>query len=167
MAEEKPYLRSYGDGTSFDHSTAAMEAQTVARSNFASNLGTAVYNMFNRHANGAQIAHSDAVNASIGTDYGRLSQSQIIAVAGGVVRNTAVINTDTYRKRDGQSRVFVCIEYFGDIAQLARDMAQGCVQAAQVGQQVSDEEREQMQANADRLSGEIEEYLNRLGGHTF
>lgn len=165
LAEQKPGLRAYGEGTHNSQSFAITYAEGQARAQLARFLGGQLVTASEQVTDGAQISSSDLTNQTIGEDEGALSNARAEQIAAGAVRNTAVINTDIYQRQDGKYHVYVCIEYMASIGDLARDMANGYKK--QISQQVSDEDRAKMEVRAEEVRKRIEERLAKLNGSTF
>lgn len=165
MAEDKPAVRAFGEATHNSQSFARTYAEGQARAEFARKLGAQVVTASSQTTDGAQISHSDLVDQSIGEDEGVLSQAQAEQLASGVVKNTAVINTDVFQRKDGKYHVYVCLEYMNSVADLANELAKGYKQ--KIGQQVSDEDRAKMEVRAEEFRKRIEDRLNKLNGSTF
>lgn len=162
MAESKPGTRAYGEATHMNQSFARTYAEGQARAEFARKLSTMVQTASRQATDGALKFSSDAIDSSVGEDQGILSNAFAQQVADGPVKSTVVINTDTFKKRDGQYHVYVCIEWQGDAAKLADAMTANYKK--KVEQQVSDEERVKMEVRYEDFKKSLEEQLNRLQG---
>lgn len=165
LEAEKPVLRSFGEGEHNKMSFARQYAEAAARASYAAKFGTAVLAAASMTTDGAQISHSDMMNQSAGEDEGVLSNASVEAITKGVVKNTAVINTDVFQRPDGKYHVYVCIEYAGNVADLARDLTDN-YKKQQIGQQVSDEDRAKMEVRAEEFRKRVEDRLNQLNGGT-
>lgn len=165
LAEQKPMLRGYGEGTHNSQSFARTYAEGQARAELARKLGAQIVTASEQTTDGAQISHSDLTDQSMGEDEGVLSNAKAEQIASGAIKNTAVINTDVFQRKDGKYHVYVCIEYMASIGDLAKDIANGYKK--QIGQQVSDEDRAKMEVRAEEFRKRIEERLTKLNGSTF
>lgn len=163
MAEEKPAMRDFGEGTNFNQSFAKTFAEGQARAAFARKLQTMVQTASRESADGAMKAHSNGTDSSLGTDQGFLSNAFAQQVAEGAVSGLVVINTDTFKKRDGQYHVYVCVEYMGNIEALASSLANQAKKV--VEQQVSEEERLKMKFEYEQFKNSIQDQLERLRGN--
>jgi hypothetical protein len=99
----------------------------------------------------------------MGTDQGITSNAFAQQVADGLVSGVVVINTDTYRLKDGQYHTFVCVEWEGSVDNLAAEMTSNYKKRVQ--QQVSDQDRAKMEVRYDEFKKSIEEQLKRLQGN--
>lgn len=163
MTEAKPASRSWGEATQFNQSFARTYAEGQARAEFARKLATIIQTASRQATDGADLSHSDGSNSSYGGDQGILSNAFAQQVAAGTVSGLTVISTDTYKLKDGQYHVFVCMEWQGNVDQLAQEMTKNYRQ--RVEQQVSDEERAKMEVRYEEFRKSVEEQLKRLQGN--
>lgn len=163
LAEEKPAMRDFGEGTNFNQSFAKTYAEGQARAAFARKLQTMVQTASRESADGAMKAHSNGADSSLGTDQGILSNAFAQQVSEGAVSGLVVINTDTFKKKDGQYHVYVCVEYMGNIESLASSLANQAKKV--VEQQVSEEERLKMKFEYEQFKNSIQDQLERLRGN--
>lgn len=162
LAEDKPATRAWGEAVNFKHSFAKTYAEGQARAAFRRQLET-IISAASREANdGAQVYHSDGENGSaLGTDQGLLNDAFVTQMADGIVNGAMVINTDSFQQTDGQYRCYVCVEYKGDVADLAKTMSKQV--RKRVEQQVSDEERAKMEVRHEAFEKAVEEKLKAMG----
>lgn len=160
MAEAKPAVRSWGEATQFNQSFAKTYAEGQARAEFARKLASVVETASRQATDGADIAHSDGENSSQGHDQGIISNAFAQQVADGMINGLTVISTDTYKLNDGQYHVFVCMEWQGNVDQLAQEMTKNY--RKRVEQQVSDEDRAKMEVRYEEFRKSVEEQLKRL-----
>lgn len=163
LAEAKPAIRAWGEATQFNQSFARTYAEGQARAEFARKLATLVQAASRQATDGADIAHSDNENSSQGHDQGITSNAFAQQVADGLVCGLTIISTDTYKLKDGQYHVFVCMEWQGSVDKLANEMTQNYRQ--RVEQQVSDQERVIMEVRYEEFKKSIEDQLKRLQGN--
>lgn len=163
LAEQKPGTRAFGEGTHMNLSFARTYAEGQARAEFARKLSTMVQTASRQSTDGALTYSSNAIDASKGEDQGILSNAFAQQVADGAVNGTVIINTDTFKKKDGQYHVYVCIEWQGDAAQLANEMTNNFKK--KVEQQVSDQDRAKMEVRYEDFKKSIEDQLKRLAGN--
>ena len=163
LAEAKPAVRAWGEATQFNQSFAKTYAEGQARAEFARKLATLVQTASRQATDGADIAHSDGENSSQGHDQGITSNAFAQQVADGLVSGLTVISTDTYKLKDGQYHVFVCMEWQGSVDKMAQEMTKNY--RRRVEQQVSDEDRAKMEVRYEEFRKSIEEQLKRLQGN--
>ena len=163
LAEAKPAVRAWGEATPFNQSFAKTYAEGQARAEFARKLATLVQTASRQATDGADLAHSDGEYSSQGHDQGITSNAFAQQVADGLVSGLTVISTDTYKLKDGQYHVFVCMEWQGSVDKLASEMTKNYRQ--RVEQQVSDEDRAKMEVRYEEFRKSIEEQLKRLQGN--
>lgn len=163
LAEAKPGCRSWGEGTQFSQSFAKTYAEGQARAEFARKLASMVQTASRQATDGADVAHSDGEQSSQGHDQGITSNAFAQQVADGMVNGLTVISSDSYKLKNGQYHVYVCLEWQGSVDQLAQDMTKNY--RTRVEQQVSDQERAKMEVRYDEFKKSIEEQLKRLQGY--
>lgn len=163
LAEAKPACRTWGEATQFNQSFAKTYAEGQARAEFARKLATMVQTASRQATDGADIAHSDGENSSQGHDQGITSNAFAQQVADGMVSGLAVISSDTYKLKDGQYHVYVCMEWQGSVDKMAQEMTQNF--RKRVEQQVSDQDRAKMEIRYEEFKNSIEEQLRRLQGN--
>lgn len=163
LAEAKPGSRCWGEATQFNQSFAKTYAEGQARADFARKLATMVQTASRQATDGADLAHSDGENSSQGHDQGITSNAFAQQVADGMVSGLAVISSDTYKLKDGQYHVFVCMEWQGSVDKMAQEMTQNY--RKRVEQQVSDQDRAKMEVRYEEFKKSIEEQLKRLQGN--
>lgn len=160
LAEAKPACRTWGEATQFNQSFAKTYAEGQARAEFARKLATMVQTASRQATDGADIAHSDGENSSQGHDQGITSNAFAQQVADGMVSGLAIISSDTYKLKDGQYHVYVCMEWQGSVDKMAQEMTQNY--RKRVEQQVSDQDRAKMEVRYEEFKKSIEEQLRRL-----
>lgn len=159
LAQEKPEIRDWGEGTSFNQSQAKTYAEGQARAAFSRKVSAMVQSASKQFGSAAQMSHSDGTNSSTGVDEGMLSENQAFQVSEELLKGTTVINTDTYKKADGQYHVYVCIEYRAGASDLASTIS------SKVGQQVSDDEVLKMKYDQMQFQKAIEDQLSKMKGN--
>lgn len=163
LAEAKPACRTWGEATQFNQSFAKTYAEGQARAEFARKLATLVQTASRQATDGADIAHSDGENSSQGHDQGITSNAFAQQVADGMVSGLSTISADTYKLKDGQYHVFVCMEWQGSVDKMAQEMTQNY--RKRVEQQVFDQDRAKMEVRYEEFKKSIEEQLKRLQGN--
>lgn len=154
-AFEKPYKRTWGDGTNFNLSRATLHAENQARTKMALAIATSVKAAITDQGFDYNQAHSDGQNGSQNSDQGNKANDFAQSIATEMVKNTHQIHMDTFKQPDGQYHVFVCLEYGGDTADLARETA------TRVGQQLSDTEKLKMNYEFEKYRQSIEKELQK------
>lgn len=160
LAFDKPSIRDFGDGTNFNLSFAKNFAEGQARAAFQRKVEALVQTASEEALTAYQQASTNGVESSIVSDQDIKSGAFAKLLAEGVLKNTAVIHADKFKKADGQYHVYVCIEYRGEV----NDMVENMVAAAKkrIPQQVSDEDRIKIQFEIEQFKKKLEEDFNRL-----
>ncbi len=160
LAFEKPAIRDFGDGTNFNLSFAKAYAENQARAAFQRKLETLVKTATEEGNGGVNLASSNAAESSLVGDQGYKNDAFAKQIAEGIVKNTAVIHADKFKKADGQYHVYVCIEYLGEISDIVDNMVSAA--RKQIPQQVSDEERLKILFELDQFKKSLEEDFKKL-----
>ena len=160
LAFEKPATRASGEGTNFDLSFAKTYAEGQARAEFQRKLEALVKTASEQGNTGNNVASTTGAESGLVGDQGYKNSAFAKQVAEGIVRNTAIIHADKFKKVDGQYHVYVCIEYLGEISDIVDHMVSAAKR--QVPQQVSDEERLKIQFELEQFKKSLEEDFKKL-----
>lgn len=160
LAFEKPAIRSFGDGTNFNLSFAMTFAEGQARAAFLRKVEALVQTASEEALTVYQQASSNEVESSIVSDQDIKSGAFAKQLSEGVLKNTAVIHTDKFKKADGQYHVYVCIEYRGEVNEMVENMV--ATAKKRVPQQVSDEDKVKIQFELEQFKKKLEEDFKRL-----
>ena len=158
LAERKPATRAWGEGTNFKQSVARAMAENQARGAFQRQIETKVRTGIEDVNQGDNLWGSDTHESEQATNQGSTLDYITTSVSKGTLNNTAVINTDTYRTKDGQYHVYVCIEYQGEVGEMAANMAQSYKNV--VKQRVSDADHKKMEERARAFEERMNNLLN-------
>lgn len=153
LAEQKPGVRSYGDGVSTSVSRAASYAENQARARFARALSTSIKAA--TEDNG-QTYEKDAFNGTSGSqraDEDQKRNDYAQSIANGIIKNMAIVKTSQYMRADGAYHIYVCLEYTGSMGELANEISR------QLKQQISDDERLKMDYDFEKFRKRVEEEL--------
>lgn len=163
MAESKPAIRAWGEAANFKQSFAVAYAEGQARNAFARKIEAIMYGGTEERNNGANQNHSNGEmsNGLGGTDQ-IFDNNAVIgqAIKALPLNNVVVINTDTYRMKDGQYHCYVCVEYSSSLEELAKEMTQSLRKT--IGQQVSDRDRAKMEVYLKDYQDRVEKQLRDL-----
>lgn len=155
MATEAPGKRAYGKGVSFNESSARQLAETDARAQLSRALETAIVSA--SKAVGfdiTQYSGSDSEGMAV-TDGGMQQNTLSKSVSSNIISGAAVINTDKYYGKNRQYTVFVCLEYNGSVADIAKKVTE------QIKQRVSDKDRAAIQQENRKFEEEVEKALEQ------
>lgn len=157
-ANQKPGLRAAGVAVSNSISRATAFAELDARAKFAraleAHIKTAQDNAGLKYSKNS----SDEQNAATVTDRDEKDIDINSSVAEKTVANTCIVKSSRYIRPDGSYRIFVCLEYKGEIADLANDVVNN------VKQQVSDDDRLKMNYEFEKFRQFMEEELAKQKG---
>lgn len=160
LQERKPTTRAWGVGEAADQAFARSIAELEARRQYAATIGTIV--------DGAVKRSDDAVGQAAGTEKKTVrvndetnTRTQYVQniIDNIAVSGTVVINTDTYKTKNGQYRVYTCIEFMGDEMDLANDLAKEY--AREIEKQVPDEVRADHDKRINEFKDEVQQQLER------
>ena len=148
-AEQAPGKRSAANGQAFTKEAAEQLARNNARAKFAEAIETAVISAAKTVYGETSAFSADEKNSEMGTDGGQKQSTFAQSVAQQVIANTNVVKTQTFRAKNNRYTVFVCLEYNGEVSELAANIAQ------QVKQRVSDKERNRIESDLQKFEEEV------------
>lgn len=153
-ALKKPGTRAAGKGVSSRESVAIQVARAQARAAFAEAISSAVNSALKISGfDVSQYAGDDEEGHEV-SDGAEKTNTMIKSVSKQVIENTQVVKTNKfYNKKTRKYTVFVCLEYNGDIAKLAKEIAN------KVSQKISDEQRMKIDFELENFEKEIEKEL--------
>lgn len=153
-ALKKPGTRAAGKGVSSRESVAVQVARAQARAAFAEAISSAVNSALKTSGfDVSQYAGDDEEGHEV-SDGAEKTNTMIKSVSKQVIENTQVVKTNKfYNKKTRKYTVFVCLEYNGDIAKLAKEIAN------KVSQKISDEQRMKIDFELENFEKEIEKEL--------
>jgi hypothetical protein len=155
LVDQNPAVRQWGNGKSFNQSTAVAMAEADARSKFASALEAKIKAATEQNTiDWTKYSGSDTEGASV-TDNGTKLNNLIHSVANQTITNTKTIKTLRYMLPNRQYNVYVTLEYDGKVGDMAKKIAET------VQQRVSDEDRMKMQFEFNKFKESIEKELEK------
>lgn len=155
-AEKKPVIRQAGKGVSFKETSARQLARLDARTSFAETLSAAIVSAAkNVYGELSSFAGDDESGQGVtegGEKQGTLSKS----IANEVIKNTVEVKKNTfYNKRTRRYTVYVCLEYSGEV----KDMAHEVVQT--VRQRIPQKDRKRIEENLEKYEFEVEKEIEK------
>lgn len=155
LAAAAPGKRAYGKGVSFSESAARQLAEMDARGQLSRALDAAIVSA--SKAVGfdiTQYAGGDGEGMT-NTDGGQQQNTLAKSISSNIISGANVINTDKYYGKDRKYTIFVCLEYNGSVADIAKKAAE------QVKQRISDSDRAKIQKENEKYEQEIEKELEQ------
>lgn len=151
----KPEIRATGDAVDFQLSAAKTYAEAQARAELRRKIENAIEaaSEQNSVAYGKSASNGQA-GASV-SDTGNKRESFVKDIAGGVVKNTAIVKMSRYVRQDGAYHIYVCIEYMDGISGMSENIAK------QVEQMISDEDKMKMNFEFNKFRERIENELKK------
>jgi hypothetical protein len=119
LQEEKPTLRAVGKGTNVREQTAKNIAEMQARAQFARAIASKIQTVTSENA----IAFDTYSNGNTNTEQTTTAEDFAKSVAEEIIKNTVIIKTCKELRADNQYDIWVCLEYQGDIAKMANEIA--------------------------------------------
>ena len=153
LAEEDPARRAVGTGSSFNQSSAKAMAESEARATFARAIAAKIKTATQRSGLQWEKYSGTLENGNAVKDEGQKVDDLTQSIADEVVENAVIIKTNTYFQPNRQYKVFVCLQYMGDVSQMASRVSDN------VKQLVPDEDRIKMQYEFNKFKEEIEKEL--------
>ena len=148
-----PGKRAYGKGISFDESTARELAEMDARAQFSRALDAAIVSASKKIGfDISKYAGGNGEGMSV-TDGGLQQNSLVKSISSNIISGTNIINVDKYYGKDRKYTVFVCLEYNGSVAEIAKKVTE------QIKQMVSDQDRQKIQFQNDKYENEVKNDL--------
>ncbi|MDO5395063.1 MAG: hypothetical protein Q4F07_03760 [Bacteroidales bacterium] len=167
LAEENADVRAWGEAIATYADDARAYAENQARGEFVRKLKTQVSTADRQSSMRVNKSKSDDEQTMKIDDSARTEERLTQTLAAIEVSGLVVINTDTYKQKNGQYRCYVCIEYRGDVAKLADDMARSYKKALnkEYGEDnISDEERIKIELRAEEFRKSVKDELDRMMG---
>jgi hypothetical protein len=152
---EKPAMRAAGKGTHFKEMSARNIAELQARAVFARAISSKIKTATSEEVLRYDIYSGDATSGNSVTDQGSKSNDFAQSIAEGIVANTVVIKTYKLLLPNKQYEYWVCLEYQGDVAQIASDIAK------KVEQRIPDEQKFKMNFEFEQYRKRIEAELKK------
>jgi len=119
LQEEKPALRAVGKGTNVREQTAKNIAEMQARAQFARAIASKIKAVTAEATLGIDFYSGDAA----ATEQVNVQLDFTQSVAEEIIKNTIIIKTCKELNSNNQYEVWVCLEYQGDIAKMADEIA--------------------------------------------
>lgn len=156
LARQKPSTRAWGEATNFDMSRAISFAEMNARAKFARAIASAIESAQRTDGAGYKKGSTDGENgAQVHDDMGKYNDTNL-SIAQQTVKNTVIIKDQIFKKKDGRYHAYVTLEYSGDVAEMANNIAN------KVKQQISDDERMKMNFEFKKFREDIENELKKM-----
>lgn len=166
LAEEKPEVRAAGQATANNAADARIYAENDARGEFVRKFQSMITTGIRRAQNEVSMSKANNEETRYMNDASSERNLMNQTIANMNVTGVVIINSDTYKQKNGQYRCYVCVEYRGAAANLANEMAQGYQKVMRNdygGNNISDEEREKISERAEIFRQSVLEELERMG----
>ncbi|MBR5841594.1 MAG: hypothetical protein IKY64_03125 [Bacteroidaceae bacterium] len=148
-AEQAPGKRSAANGQAFTKEAAEQFARNNARAKYAEAIESAVISAAKTVYGEMSEFAADEKSGESATEGGQKQHTLAQTVAEQVIANTNVVKTQTFRAKNNRYTVFVCLEYNGEVAELAAEIAQ------QVKQRVSEKSRKRIESDLSKFEEEV------------
>ncbi|MEF2683648.1 MAG: hypothetical protein U0N13_07905 [Parabacteroides johnsonii] len=155
MAQQKPELRTWGEGINFRLSTASNYAEMQARGKFARAIASKIKTAQEESGFSYRKSSSNQNESASVRDEGENSNDMTLQIAEETIKNTVIIKTSQYMQADGSYQVFVCLEYKDGLSKMADDIVE------KVQQQIPDDDRIKMQYEFQKFRERIEAELKK------
>lgn len=153
-AEAMPGKRAYGKGVSASESAARQMAELDARAQFSRSLDAAIISA-------AKVVGFDITQYAGGnnegmtsTDGGQEQNTLLKSVSSNIIASTTVVKQNKYYGKDRKYTIFVCVEYNGSVADIAKQATQ------QIKQRISDTDKAKIQQENEKFEQEVEKSLS-------
>lgn len=152
-AEAMPGKRAYGKGVSASESAARQLAELDARAQFSRSVDAAIVSAskvvgfdITQYAGG----DNEGMNS---TDAGQQQNTLSKSISNNIIASTTIVKQNKYYGKDRKYTIFVCLEYNGSVADIAKKATQ------QIMQRISDSDREKIQNENGKFEQEVENSL--------
>lgn len=122
-AMQKPAQRAAGMGQHFQETTAKNQAELQARATLARTLQTCIEATIKDYADGTTLFSADDVEGSSVTDQSALLNDRTEGMTKELIKGAVVVKESKYRTPNNQYKIYVCVEYNDDVAQMAEKVA--------------------------------------------
>ena len=148
-AELAPGKRAASSGQAFTEAAAEQLARNNARAKFAEAIEASVKSAAKTVYGEMSEFSGDEKSGESATDGGQKQHTLVETVAEQVVANTVVVKTQKFRAKNNRYTVFVCLEYNGEVASLAAEIAE------QVKQRISDKSRARIEKDLQHFEDQV------------
>ncbi len=166
MAEEKPEIRALGQATANNAGDARIYAENDARGEFVRKFQSVITTGIRRSQNDAEMSKANNEETRYMNDAAAERNLMNQTMANMNLPGVVIVNSDTYKQKNGQYRCYVCVEYRGGVANLANEMTRSYQRAMnnEYGDNnISDEERAKIAVRSEEFRQSILEELERMG----
>lgn len=149
-----PGKRASGRGSSWDESTAQQLAEMEARRAFSEGIDAAILSACKRSGIDIQQYSGDNNTGSSVNDGGIKTNTLTKSISQNIVSNTSVVKKNRFYNNNNRIyTIFVCLEYNGEVQQIAKEATK------QIMQRVADEDRLKIENELNEFEQEITKEL--------
>ncbi len=167
MAEEKPEVRAVGQATANDAADARIYAENDARGEFVRKFQSVITTGIRRTQNEAIMSKADENETVRQNDASSERNLMNQTMANMNLSGVVIVNSDTYKQKNGQYHCYVCVEYRGTVANLANEMASSFSRALKKNDygdnNISEEERAKIKIRSEEFRKSVIEELEKMG----
>lgn len=148
-AQQMPWKRAAGKGTSYDESTARQQAELDARATFSRALEENILSASKKASFDITKYSGNDIEGNKSTDGGGQTNTLIKSISSNIISDTHIVKTNKFFGKNRQYTIFVCLEYSGN----TKDMAEKVKD--EVKQRISDNDRAKIKEELDRFEREF------------
>jgi hypothetical protein len=152
-AMQKPGKRAIGKGVSYDESAARQLAELDARATFSRALDDAIVSAAKKRNIHLDMYSGDVAEGQSVTDAGGDANTFARSISSNIISNCSIVKMNKFFSKNRQYTVFLCLEYLGEIADIAKEAAN------QVKQRISDSDRAKLGDSLDDFENDIQNNL--------
>lgn len=156
-AEEKPEVRSWGQGKHHRLNKAIESAELAARSAMARAIASAIISASKESDISYEKFSASADGGSTVTDEANMGNSLASSIANETVRDAIRVKTDQFMTANGQYEVFVCMEYRHGLSAVAKQVAK------KVESLIPEDERLKIKYDAQQFENSVMSQLEKTG----
>lgn len=159
-AMEKPAKRAAGVGTHFKEQTATSIAQAQARANLARALQTQIITATEEFGGSHELFSADGTSSESATDQSAKASDQVMAFAKENIKGAVMVKKTRYKTANNQFKVYVCVEYQEEIADMAAKVSK------KLTERLSQEQKARIDWDQKKFEDKMKEVMGDYKGAT-
>lgn len=159
-AMQKPAQRASGVGQHFQEITARNQAELQARATLARALQTCIEATIKDYADGTTLFSANDTEGASVSDQSALLNDRIEGMSKELIKGALVVKMEKYKTTNNQYKVYVCIEYSDEVAQMVGKVAKS------FGEMLTEDQKLRVKFNELQFKTEMEKKMQEYKGVT-
>lgn len=159
-AMQKPAQRASGMGIHFQESTAKNMAELQARAALARALQSCIETTITNYADGTTLFSADKTQGTSVTDQSAAINDRAEGMANELIKGAVMVKISKYHTPNNQYKIYVCLEYQEDVAQMASKISKS------FGEMLTQDQKLNVKFNEQQFKEEMEKKLKDYKGAT-